>query len=96
MLLLPWQSLRIYRWQRQYQRRGSRCGWANDQRIIWVYTPDAESSAYTGIGAGNAYAKVEDLNALRIAVENLRKFVEDATQALNAVIDDLQSHGISG
>ena len=68
-------------------------------RTIGAYTPDAESGAYTGVTnleLGSVYATVADVNALRVAVENLRAFVEDAAQALNAVIDDLQSSGIAG
>lgn len=45
-----------------------------------AYTADDESSAYTGIDNTNGsavYATVADLNALRIAYENLRAFTED-------------------
>lgn len=65
-------------------------------RTLSAYTPDDESSAYTGIDnaqVGTVYAQVSDLNALRVAYENLRAFVEDAVQMLNATVDDLQAYG---
>ena len=63
-------------------------------RTLNAYTPDDESSAYTGIDnaqGGTVYAQVSDLNALRTAYENLRAFTEDGIEMLNAVVDDLQS-----
>ena len=44
------------------------------------YTADAESGAYSGIDNTNGsavYATVADLNALRVAYENLRALAED-------------------
>ena len=43
---------------------------------------------------GTVYATVADLNALRVAYENLRAFVEDGIQMLNAVVDDAQAYGL--
>lgn len=66
-------------------------------KTLGAYTPDSESGAYTGIDnaqAGAVYATVADLNALRVAYENLRAFVEDAVQMLNASIDDDQAQGL--
>lgn len=66
-------------------------------KTLGAYTPDDESGAYTGIDnlqAGTVYAQVSDLNALRIAYENLRVFAADGIQLLNAVIDDLQLLGL--
>lgn len=66
-------------------------------RTLNAYTSDPESSAYTGIDnlqAGTPYAQVTDLNALRVAYENLRAFVEDAVALLNSMLDDLQLNGI--
>lgn len=66
-------------------------------RTISAYTSDPESGAYSGIDnaqVGSVYAQLADLNALRVAYENLRAFVEDVAQALNAVIDDLQAADI--
>ena len=68
-------------------------------RTLGAYAADVESSAYTGINnlqGGTPYAQVTDLNALRVAYENLRAFTEDAVQMLNAVVDDLQTAGLLG
>jgi len=74
---------------------------ATADRTIDAYTADAETSVYTGDAGGVAtvsaaanVAKLADLNALRVAYENLRALTEDTTKALNAVIDDLQSLGL--
>lgn len=63
-------------------------------KTIAAYTADVENAAYTGATDGEA--KLADLNALRVAYENLRALAEDTTQALNALIDDLQSEGLIG
>jgi hypothetical protein len=66
-------------------------------RTMNAYTADDESAAYSGIDnaqAGSVYAQLSDLNALRVAVENLRAAVENRSQVLNAVIDDLQANGL--
>lgn len=50
------------------------------QPVLAAYTADPESVAYTGQAsgvAGTTYAKVADLNALRVAYENLRAGYED-------------------
>ena len=68
-------------------------------RTITTYSSDVEASAYAGLATGlgsSPYAAVADLNALRQAYENLRVFAEDVAQAVNAVIDDLQSLGLFG
>jgi hypothetical protein len=67
-------------------------------RTLSAYTADNESSAYTGIDnaqAGTVYAQLTDLNALRVAYENLRAFTEDIAQMLNASVDDLQTFGLA-
>jgi hypothetical protein len=61
-------------------------------RTLGAYTADVESTAYTGAADGEA--KLADLNALRVAVENLRLFVEDAVQQHNSMLDDLQAVGL--
>ena len=71
--------------------------YATADRTLGAYTADDESAAYTGIDnlqAGTVYATVADLNALRVAVENLRAFTEDVAQHHNAVVDDLQAYGL--
>ncbi len=71
---------------------GSKIGTATGQKIgFWnatpviqqvtnAYTPDPESSAYTGIDnlqLGSVYAQVSDLNSLRVAYETLRSSYDD-------------------
>ncbi|MDQ3222949.1 MAG: hypothetical protein M3Q75_05670 [Gemmatimonadota bacterium] len=56
------------------------------------YTPDTEATVYTG--AADAEAKLIDLNALRVAYQNLRVFTEDLAQQHNSMLDDLQALGI--
>lgn len=63
-------------------------------RTLGAYTPDSESVAYTGAADGEA--KLVDLNALRVAYENLRAFTEDLAQHHNALLDDLQLYGLAG
>lgn len=63
-------------------------------KTLGAYTADDESAAYTG--AADSEAKLADLNALRVAVENLRAFTEDLAQHHNAVLDDLQALGLLG
>lgn len=58
-----------------------------------AYTPDSEAIAYTGAADGEA--KLADLNALRVAYENLRAFTEDAVAMLNSVVDNLQANGLA-
>ena len=65
-------------------------------RTFNSYTADDESGAYTGIDnaqGGTPYAQVSELNALRVAYENLREFCENGFEVLNQVIDDLQARG---
>jgi len=83
---VPWTALNSYTQ-----------AYSTADRTISAYTADSESSTYTGIDnaqGGSVYAQLADLNALRTAYENLRALAEDTTQALNAVIDDLQSKDI--
>lgn len=66
-------------------------------RTVNAYTTDAESAAYTGIDnaqAGTVYAKLTDLNALRVAYENLRASYDNLLQVTTARIDDDQAMGI--
>lgn len=63
-------------------------------KTLSAYTPDAESGAYTG--AADSEAKLVDLNALRVAYENLRAFTEDLAGVVNSLVDDLQAVGIVG
>lgn len=59
-----------------------------------AYTTDAESGAYTG--AADSEAKLADLNALRVAYENLRASHDNALGVLNTVINILQAAGMIG
>lgn len=54
--------------------------------ITTGYTADVESTTYTGLADGEPatpYAKVTDLNALRVAYENLRGLTEKILDRLN-------------
>jgi hypothetical protein len=73
--------------------------YATADATLSAYTPDTESVAYTGLASGlggTPYASVTDVNALRVAVENLRSFTEDAVGLLNAVVDYFQTRGTFG
>lgn len=70
--------------------------YATADKTLAAYTADTESSAYTGIDnaqGGTPYAQLTDLNALRVAYENLRAFTEDLAQFVNAQVDDMQTIG---
>ena len=65
-------------------------------RIHRMYRPDEQSLAYTGfdnLQAGEVYAKAADLNALRVAYENLRLQHESTAKVLNQLIHDGQARG---
>lgn len=66
--------------------------YATADRTLSAYTADAESGAYTGAADGEA--KLVDLNALRVAYENLRALTEDLTKFVNSLVDDLQAYGL--
>lgn len=73
--------------------------YATADRTLGAYTADNESSAYSGIDnlqMGNIYAQLTDLNALRVAYENLRAFVEDLAQHHNSLLDDMQALNLVG
>lgn len=61
-------------------------------RTLAAYTSNPESSAYTGAADGEA--KLTDLNALRVAYENLRLLTEDLVQYVNSMTNDLKSFGL--
>lgn len=65
--------------------------YATASRTLAAYTADSESVAYTGAADGEA--TLADLNALRVAYENLRAFVESIAGVLNSHTDDLQLYG---
>lgn len=71
--------------------------YATADKTLGSYTADVESAAYTSVGAGVAtlanntdVAKLSDLNALRVAYENLRAFTEDLAKFVNSMVDDLE------
>jgi len=71
--------------------------YATAERTLAAYTPDIENAAYVGLATGAGgfpYANVTDLNALRVAYENLRTFCEDLAQFHNSHVDDHQSMGL--
>lgn len=63
------------------------------------YTADDESTVYTGIDnaqGGTPYAQLTDLNALRVAYENLRAAFEDYAKQWNAGLAGLINIGVLG
>lgn len=66
-----------------------------EQRNFPAYTPDVKSAAFAG-GLLDllAAARLSDLNALRIAVENLRVFTENLARQHNRISLDLAAAGI--
>lgn len=63
-------------------------------RTVNAYTTDTESVAYTGTPADAAStAKLADLNALRVAYENLRASHDNLLQVVTNIIDDFQANG---
>ncbi|MEV4777431.1 right-handed parallel beta-helix repeat-containing protein [Microbacterium sp. LWH12-1.2] len=60
-----------------------------------AYTANDKSAAFTATPAalGDA-ATLADLNALRVAVENLRLHHESTAKVVNSVVDDLQATGL--
>ena len=70
--------------------------YATADPTLSAYTADVENVAYTGLASGlggTPYASITDLEALRVAVENVRGFAEDVAQLLNSLIDALQANG---
>jgi len=64
-------------------------------KALPAYTPDIENVAYTGSLLDLSQAgRLTDLNALRVAVENLRVFTENVAKQHNQVTQDLISYGI--
>lgn len=55
-------------------------------RTLAAYTADDESAAYTGAADGEA--KLADLNALRVAYENLRTSYADLVALVGALVAD--------
>jgi hypothetical protein len=73
--------------------------YSTSTKTLAAYTPTVESTPFSGISSGQGgspYAQASDLNNLRSAYENLRQFAENTAQVLNALIDDLQSTGLTG
>jgi hypothetical protein len=71
--------------------------YSTTSRTHAAYARDNESAAYTGIDnlqVGNVYAAVADLNALRVAYENLQAGYESTSKVLNQILDDLQGNGL--
>lgn len=68
--------------------------WSKDQP---AYTANNQGSAYSGglLDLLQA-ARLTDLNALRIAVENNRALSERNAQRINALVNDLRTLGLIG
>lgn len=70
--------------------------YATADTTLAAWTPDTESVAYTGIATGvggTPYAQLTDVNALRVAYENLRVAHAELAQFVNALVDVLQARG---
>lgn len=66
-------------------------------RSLAAYTANAQGTPYTGGPADlTGAAKVDDLNALRVAVENQRVYTEDLAGLLIAAVTDLRNLGLLG
>ena len=70
-------------------------GYSSTAKTMPSYAPNVQASAYAG-GLLNLLdaARVVDLNALRVAVENQRVFTEGVAQNVNALRTDLQALGL--
>lgn len=66
-----------------------------NDKALGAYTPNAQNTAFVGglLDLLQA-ARLTDLNATRVALENLRLFVEDIAQHHNAVSIALRDAGI--
>lgn len=69
--------------------------YATTTRTLGPYTSDPESTAYTAPTLLSESAKLTDLNALRVAYENLRGFVEQLAGVVNSMVDDRQLDGLA-
>lgn len=71
---------------------------ATPSRVLAAYTPNSQSSAYTGqdnAQGGTVYAKLTDLNLLRVAYQTL-KASHDSLLAVTAQLQtDLAGQGLS-
>lgn len=70
-------------------------GYSASNRTLPPYTADPKSTAFVGglLDLLQA-ARLNDLNATRLALENLRVFVEGTAQQHNALVADLKAMGI--
>lgn len=70
-------------------------GYATISKVMPAYTPNVQNVAYSG-GLLNLLlaAKLDDLNTLRVAVENQRVLAEANAQLINAIKADLISAGL--
>lgn len=70
-------------------------GYSSTSKTMPAYTPTVLGTPFAG-GLLNLLdaARVNDLNALRVAVENQRVFTEGIAQNVNALRADLQALGL--
>jgi hypothetical protein len=66
--------------------------YSTTSRTLAAYTANVQTTVFTG--AADSEAKLADLNALRVAYENLRLHHESLAQVVNSLIDDLQAYGL--
>lgn len=70
-------------------------GYSSTNRALPSYTANVENTTFSGglLDLLQA-ARLTDLNAVRVALENLRVFSEAAAQNHNALVADLKAMGI--
>ncbi len=70
-------------------------GYSATNRTLPSYTADPKTSAFVGglLDLLQA-ARLSDLNAVRVALENLRALSEGTAQQHNALVADLKAMGI--
>lgn len=65
--------------------------YATADKTLGAYTADVQTTEYTAPTLLSTASKLEDLNGLRVAYENLRAFTEDLAQIVNSLINDLKT-----
>jgi hypothetical protein len=70
-------------------------GYAETSKTMPAYTPNVQSSSFVGglLDLLSA-ARLADLNALRVAVENQRALAEGTAKNVNALREDLKALGL--
>lgn len=79
----------------RYAATGYTQGYTPTAKALAAYTPNVQSSAFTGglLDLLQA-ARLTDLNTTRLALENLRAFTESLAKQHNALMAELTSFGL--